>query len=286
MRVFEWISLLAVCSGFVSALIIAWDIFRGHRQPMRIMDAVWPLTGLWSGIFGLIAYYRFGRAHGKSRKRVVGAMVDELPRKEVESCAVRRTAAPERPEMNRNGSGSVAETVNSMPGMKMDTKGGMPGMKAMAGKGPKRFFWQQVTLSTLHCGAGCTLADLIGEWFVFVVPVTIAGSLIAGQWVLDYLLALLIGVGFQYAAIRGMRQLSKGRAAARALRVDFLSLTAWQVGMYAWMAVVLFVFFPGNALPKTHWGFWFMMQVAMGFGFLTAYPVNRWLVKKGIKQAM
>ncbi|WP_442879793.1 DUF4396 domain-containing protein, partial [Cetobacterium sp.] len=32
--------------------------------------------------------------------------------------------------------------------------------------------------------------------------------------------------------------------------------------------------------------FWFMMQIAMCCGFLTAYPVNWWLVKKGIKMGM
>jgi len=29
-----------------------------------------------------------------------------------------------------------------------------------------------------------------------------------------------------------------------------------------------------------------MMQIAMLFGFLTAYPVNWWLIKKGIKEEM
>jgi hypothetical protein len=32
--------------------------------------------------------------------------------------------------------------------------------------------------------------------------------------------------------------------------------------------------------------FWFMMQIAMLFGFLTAYPMNWWLIRKGIKEAM
>lgn len=32
--------------------------------------------------------------------------------------------------------------------------------------------------------------------------------------------------------------------------------------------------------------FWFMMQIAMIFGFLTAYPANWWLIRAGFKETM
>ncbi len=32
--------------------------------------------------------------------------------------------------------------------------------------------------------------------------------------------------------------------------------------------------------------FWFMMQIAMICGFLTAYPVNWWLIRTGLKEKM
>lgn len=32
--------------------------------------------------------------------------------------------------------------------------------------------------------------------------------------------------------------------------------------------------------------FWFVMQAAMFAGFLTAYPANWWLIRRGIKEAM
>ena len=32
--------------------------------------------------------------------------------------------------------------------------------------------------------------------------------------------------------------------------------------------------------------FWFMMQIAMAIGLVTAFPSNWWLIKKGIKEAM
>lgn len=162
----------------------------------------------------------------------------------------------------------------------MDGMGNMPGMKG-------RPRWQPVVLSTLHCGAGCTLADIVGEWFLFFVPVAIGGSILAGTWVVDYLLALAFGIGFQYAAIRGMeRTLPRGEAIRRAAKADILSLTAWQAGMYGWMAVAIFALNGGEAMPRTSFVFWFTMQVAMACGFLVALPVNILLIRAGIKKGM
>ena len=168
----------------------------------------------------------------------------------------------------------------------MDGMDGMDGMSDMPGmKGRPR--WQSVVLSTLHCGAGCTLADIIGEWFLFFVPVAIGGSILAGTWVVDYLLALAFGIGFQYAAIRGMeRTLPRGEAIRRAAKADILSLTAWQAGMYGWMAVAIFALNGGEAMPRTSFVFWFSMQVAMACGFLVALPVNILLIRAGIKKGM
>ena len=199
------------------------------------------------------------------------------------------------------GAADKADTANGadMPGMAdgtkmsgtagprgMDGMDGMDGMSDMPGmKGRPR--WQSVVLSTLHCGAGCTLADIVGEWFLFFVPVAIGGSILAGTWVVDYLLALAFGIGFQYAAIRGMeRTLPRGEAIRRAAKADILSLTAWQAGMYGWMAVAIFALNGGEAMPRTSFVFWFSMQVAMACGFLVALPVNILLIRAGIKKGM
>lgn len=151
---------------------------------------------------------------------------------------------------------------------------------------PARPLWQRAVLSTLHCGAGCTLADIAGEWLTYFVPVSAFGSYLAGQWIVDYILALIFGAGFQYAAIRPMESLSVFQTALKALKIDFISLTAWQIGMYVFMAVVIFGFGGGAAPSKTGWEFWFMMQLAMFCGFAVSYPVNSFLVKHGIKKAM
>lgn len=255
------ISLLFVLSGILSALVIALDLGR-HRQSMRIMNSVWVLTGLWAGLPGLWAYFRFGR----------GPRREHAPS---ESESMAGMAAGDN-RVGCNAAAGAGKTVSDTG--RNDTMAGM----AM----PQRPHWQSVVLSTLHCGAGCTLADLLGEWTLFFFPVALAGSYLAASWVTDYLLALLLGVYFQYAAIRRMQRISRRRAAANALKADILSLTAWQAGMYAWMAVVIFALRDGAMFPRTSWTFWFTMQQAMYAGFLFSLPVNVWLIRKHIKHAM
>lgn len=160
--------------------------------------------------------------------------------------------------------------------MKMDVNMKMDNMNMSHDSKPK---WETTALSTLHCGAGCTLADLIGEWFIFFFPMAILSG-----WILDYILALFIGILFQYAVIRGMGVISKKEAYKKAIKADFWSLTAWQVGMYGFLAIAIWVF--GVELHRLSWQFWSLMQFAMVCGFLVSFPVNRILIKRGIKKGM
>lgn len=107
--------------------------------------------------------------------------------------------------------------------------------------------------------------------------------------VLDYILACLFGIAFQYFTIAPMRGLTPGQGLVAAVKADTLSITCWQIGMYGFMAVAYFVIFRtgfGVTLETDTVEFWFMMQIAMLFGFLTTYPANLWLLKSGIKEAM
>ena len=146
-------------------------------------------------------------------------------------------------------------------------------------------FWISTGIGATHCGSGCALGDITAEWLFFFVPVALFGRAIFATWVLDFILAFLFGIAFQYFTIKPMRNLSVKEGIIAALKADTLSLTAWQIGMYGWMAVVVFLII-GHEIVKTDPFFWFMMQIAMLFGFMTSYPVNWWLLKKGVKEKM
>ena len=154
-----------------------------------------------------------------------------------------------------------------------------------------------VAKGTLHCGSGCTLGDIVAEWTAALLPVvavwfgwhSLFSEKMFAVWILDYLLALGFGVAFQYFTIKPMRGLSVREGLVQAVKADLLSLTAWQVGMYGFMALAHFWIFGHLLDAKLHTisvEFWFMMQIAMAAGFLTAYPVNWWLIGAGIKEKM
>jgi Domain of unknown function (DUF4396) len=140
-----------------------------------------------------------------------------------------------------------------------------------------RPLWQSVVVGTTHCGSGCTLGDVLTESLLAVAPtVTLFGSAMYASWALDYVAAFIFGIAFQYFAIGDLKA---------AVKADAASLTAWQIGMYGWMAVATFVLF-GHDLPRSSPVFWFMMQIGMLVGFGTSYPVNWWLIRRGIKEEM
>lgn len=146
-------------------------------------------------------------------------------------------------------------------------------------------FWQSVLVGALHCGGGCTLGDLIAANVLLAFPVVIFGSRLAGEWTVEFIVAFIIGIVFQYYAIKPMKKLSSKDAFVAAVKADTLSLTFWQIGMYGWMAIAIFLVFH-HELKASDPVFWLMMQIGMVCGLITAFPVNWLLIKKGIKEAM
>ncbi|HEX7711383.1 MAG TPA: DUF4396 domain-containing protein [Sphingomonadaceae bacterium] len=162
---------------------------------------------------------------------------------------------------------------------------GKPPMPIAVGKGAS------------HCGAGCTLGDIVVEWLAFGFPAIAVwfgwhrmfGEKTFAVWIPDYLVAFLFGIVFQYFTIAPMRGLSFGKGVLAAVKADFASITAWQVGMYGLMALIQFLWFKpayGAVAPVASPEFWFAMQLAMLAGFITAYPVNWWLIAQGWKEKM
>lgn len=246
---------LSVLLGIACAVWIALDETR-RPQAMGIMDVVWPVTALYAGPLALWAYYGFGRA--------------EPRRREGDS---------------DQGMGAMAQHGQGHGGWKHGSSGQQPTAS-------------QVATGATHCGAGCTLGDLVAEALTALFPAiavwlglhTLWSDPIFSSWVLDFVLAFALGILFQYWSIRPMNPgMGSGTALWRALKADTLSLTAWQAGMYAVMGLAHFLVFPrllGTGLPRGTIVFWFVMQLAMLVGFCTAYPVNRWLIQRGVKEAM
>ena len=159
------------------------------------------------------------------------------------------------------------------------------GRKPASGRKEKKSFWQSVLVGDTHCAAGCTLGDFVGEWIAFVTGLTVAGSVLWANYAIDFVLAYAFGILFQYYSIAPMRGLSGWSGIKAALKADTVSLISFEVGMFLWMALSSEVLFRPRLEPSSP-AYWFMMQIAMFVGFLSAYPANWWLIRKHLKEAM
>jgi Domain of unknown function (DUF4396) len=231
LTILAWIY-LAIC--FACAAAIGYDIaISRRRQPMAIMNAVYPITALYFGPLALAFYWRWARAavHG----------------------------APAHGHQQ-------------------------PGMDEHEAAGQSRPRWVTMATEVSHCGAGCTLGDVVSEWAVFALGLSIAGMTMGAQYVGDYALALAFGIVFQYFAIAPMRGLGVRAGLVAAAKADTISLTFFEIGLFGWMAIFSLVLFP--ALRPDAAAYWFLMQIGMMVGFFTSWPANVWLVRRGIKVPM
>ena len=144
-----------------------------------------------------------------------------------------------------------------------------------------------MAIEVSHCGTGCTLGDVISEFAIFGLGLTIADVTLGSEYAADYLLALAFGIIFQYFAIAPMRGLGLKDGLVAAAKADFISLTAFEIGLFGWMALMAFVLFPApHHLMPSSAAYWLLMQIGMIIGYCTSWPANVWLVKRGIKVPM
>ena len=258
---------LSVC--FCCAGIIAWDILVGRRrQPMGVMNFVYPITALYFGPFALAFYWKWARAGHRMT----------TPHASMTEASVSHGSMPQ----------AAADPAGQHTGHGMGVGAGRDGgddPESVAGRSRPR--WVMMATEVSHCGAGCSLGDVISEFVIFAAALTVAGLTLGAEYLGDYVLALILGVVFQYFAIAPMRGLGLKAGLIAATKADFISLTAFEVGLFGWMAIMTFVLFPAphNLLPNAA-AFWLLMQVGMMIGFVTSCPANVWLIKRGIKVPM
>jgi hypothetical protein len=146
--------------------------------------------------------------------------------------------------------------------------------------------WRQISVADTHCAAGCVVGDIIAEFGLFALGWTFLGRSLYAEFLGDLFLGWLFGVAFQYFTIKPVQNLSPRQGLMAAVKSETLAIITFEIGLFAWMALVYFVFFPNPHLSPLEPGFWFMMQIGMVVGFLTSYPMNRWLITVGWKSVM
>jgi len=140
--------------------------------------------------------------------------------------------------------------------------------------------WRQVLGSTMHCVAGDGVGILVGA--------VIASSFHLSK-VTDITLEYLLGFGsgwtiFQALFMRAEAGGSYARSLSSTFLPELLSMNCLMAGMVPTM-ILAKNSFPASGDPFGP-AFWFVMSMALLVGFVTAYPMNWWLVSHHMKHGM
>lgn len=141
--------------------------------------------------------------------------------------------------------------------------------------------WKQSLGSTIHCVAG----DATG----IIVAATITGLLglpmgidLAIEYIAGFSFGLFI---FQSLFMKNMMGGSYRAAVRHSIVPEWLSMNFMMAGMFPTM-VVLMMGRDMRAMEPTQLTFWGAMSAAVFVGLIIAYPVNVWMVDKGLKHGM
>ncbi|MBA3476132.1 MAG: DUF4396 domain-containing protein [Actinobacteria bacterium] len=141
--------------------------------------------------------------------------------------------------------------------------------------------WKQSLGSTIHCVAGDATGVIIAATVTAVLGFPM-GVDIAVEYAFGFLFGLTI---FQALFMKDMLGGSYLKALKASFMPEWLSMNMVMAGMIPTMVFLMMgsdmrAMWPGELL------YWGVMSVAVMVGFVTAYPVNVWLVAKGLKHGM
>jgi hypothetical protein len=140
-----------------------------------------------------------------------------------------------------------------------------------------RALWKQGVNSEMHCLAGDATGIVIAAAIVptFGLPNGI-------DLMIEYVSAFIVGLlVFQALMMVGMYGGDYLLAVRKTFFAETVSMNTVMVGMIPVM-LLLTSRVPGGRSPRRP-EFWFVMGVAAIAGGITAYPINWWLVKNGLK---
>ncbi len=140
--------------------------------------------------------------------------------------------------------------------------------------------WRQVLGSTMHCVAGDGVGILAGAVIASVMHLSSG---------IDIALEYLLGFGFGWAIFQALFMRSEAggsykRALSNTFFPELLSMNCLMAGMVPTMILAM------RHAPRGDdpFGpvFWFVMSMALLVGFITAFPMNWWLVSRHLKHGM
>jgi len=140
--------------------------------------------------------------------------------------------------------------------------------------------WKQATGSLLHCVAGDATGIIVSAAIVYHFGLPTGIDLI-----IEYISAFIVGLlVFQALFMITMYKGNYWLAVRKTFFAETISMNMVMVGMIPTMVILMHVL-PGADNPL-HAEFWGVMSLATMAGMVTAYPINSWMVSRGLKHGM
>ncbi len=140
--------------------------------------------------------------------------------------------------------------------------------------------WKQATGSLLHCVAGDATGIIISAVVVYHFGLPNGIDL-----TIEYICAFIVGwLVFQALFMRSMFGGNYRKAIVKTFFAETVSMNMVMVGMIPTMVILMHIL--SNAMNPYHLLFWGVMSIATIAGMITAYPINSWMVAKGLKHGM
>lgn len=263
-----------LCLGAVCAIIIAADILwrKGWQSMMWIMIPVYIINATYMLPLELYVYFRYGRPpkHEKAVPRAAVQCKQPETNGSIGSDTTTALTDPQAMQAQRQADKSsdphpashtacgAAEPRDDFSANSDTEKAERPlntGADHCHHHSSSRPMYATVLVGVSHCGAGCVLGDLVGEWLVYSTNTTINGQTIWVELLVDYAFALLFGIIFQYFSIAPMSGAWGPKTVWRAAKADVLSLTGFQVGLFGWMVAYQVGIFDYR-LSMVSWTYW------------------------------
>ncbi len=140
--------------------------------------------------------------------------------------------------------------------------------------------WRQATGSTVHCLAGDATGIIAAAAVTGVLAFSMGIDLVV-EYIAGFAFGLLI---FQALFMKGTLGVGYWQAVRKTIYPEWVSMNAVMAGM----APVMVILMSRNpaAMEPSDLRFWAITSLATIVGAALAYPVNVWLVAKGLKHGM
>ncbi|KUO97254.1 DUF4396 domain-containing protein [Ferroacidibacillus organovorans] len=139
--------------------------------------------------------------------------------------------------------------------------------------------WKQSVGSVMHCVAGDALGIVAASTVATWLRLPESQSM-----VVEYIAGFLMGwLFFQTIPMMKMNGTTFKHELKTAFFAEFLSLTFMVIGMFPTMAYFMRIWHVMSAVDLR---FWLIMSISILIGSIVTYPINWWMVRRGMKHGM